>query len=51
MKVKEGDVLTCGAKDCEVELTVTKACAGKTCGTECEVDAKCHGKPMKVKRK
>jgi hypothetical protein len=51
MKVKEGDVLICKSKDCEAELTVTKACNSKTCGVECDVDISCHGEPMKLKKK
>ncbi len=50
MKVKKGDVLVCAEKDCEVELTVTKACESGTCGVECEVNATCHNKPMELKK-
>jgi hypothetical protein len=51
MKVKEGDVLICKSKDCEAELTVTKACDSKTCGVECDLDLSCHGVPMELKKK
>jgi hypothetical protein len=50
MKVKEGDVLICKSKDCNVELTVTKACSSSTCGVECEVELSCHNVPMELKK-
>ena len=46
---REGDVLTCGCQDCNVELTVTKACQGDVCGTGCDVDVRCCGEPMQVR--
>jgi hypothetical protein len=49
MKVKEGDVLVCKCKDCDVELTVTKACKSEVCGTRCDVKAMCCDEPMKLK--
>jgi hypothetical protein len=51
MKVKEGDVLICRSKDCEVELTVTKACDSAKCGVECDLEVSCHGGPMELKKK
>ena len=50
MKVKEGDVLVCKSKDCEVELTVTKACTSETCGVECDLELSCHGGSMELKK-
>lgn len=47
--MKEGDVLACGCRGCDVELTVTKACQGDTCGTGCEVAVSCCGEPMSRK--
>jgi hypothetical protein len=49
VRVKEGDVLACTCKDCNVELTVTKACEGEVCGTGCEVDVRCCGEPMQLR--
>jgi hypothetical protein len=51
MKVKDGDVLVCSSKDCNVELTVSKVCDSKTCGTGCDIKATCHDKPMTLKKK
>lgn len=51
MKVKEGDVLICKSKGCEVELLVQKACTREQCGVECDVELSCHNEPMQVKKK
>jgi len=51
MKVREGDVLVCGTKDCKVELTVTKDCVSETCSEACEIDATCCKQPMELKEK
>lgn len=51
MKVKEGDVLVCSCKDCETELTITKACCGDTCDHDarCDIQVMCCGESMTIK--
>jgi len=51
MKVKQGDILVCTSKDCDVELSVKKACNSKSCGIECDLEVSCHGESMKIKKK
>jgi hypothetical protein len=51
MKVKEGDVLVCSSKDCNVELSVLKTCDSEKCGVECDLDMSCHGEQMQIKKK